>query len=417
MTFAMLQKIRYRLCYNYAGKLNKDGRAPVALECRQGKAKIYISSQVMLYPNEWKLGMVVEREDAGKLTVYLKRWSHSVEDVELESLLNGSQMSLSQLKMAYKEGVHASATIEEFTHAVIDYSTRSKQTKAAYGTFITAVNEYDYGAKITDITHDWIERWRSYMRDNGLSENTIKGRLKQCHCITQEAIKREVITKDPFKFITIGNMTAKQEFLTMPEIRKLENVKLEGKEAAVRDLFMLGCWSGLRWSDLSTLEEADISKGVLRKRMYKTKYDVVIPVSTLFWGKGQAIIDRYKPITKLSHCVKYNSTANRIIKEIAERVGIKKPVHFHLARKSCSSNLYQMGLPMQEIQMFLGHQKLETTSKYYVVGKEKSLMKATKKLFKSKETQTQDTVQELPSSSIQTTQPYPCGGGQEILQE
>ena len=76
-----------------------------------------------------------------------------------------------------------------------------------------------------------------------------------------------------------------------------------------------------------------------------------------------------------------------------------------------------MGLPMQEIQMILGHQKLETTSKYYVFGKEKSLMKATKKLFKSKEIQTQDTVQELPSSSIQTTQPCPCGGGQEILQE
>ena len=419
MTFAMLQKIRYRLCYNYAGKLNKDGRAPVALECRQGKAKIYISSQVMLYPNEWKLGMVVEREDADKLTVYLRRWAYKVEDVELEGLLNGSQMSLSQLKTAYKEGVHASATVEEFVNGVIGSSERSQQTKNAYKTMVSAVNEYDKGVRLSDIDIDWIEKWRVHMRSQGLSENTIKGRLKQLRCCFSEAGKRELIDKDPFVHIVIGNMVPKagMNWLSMREIKKIEKLKLEGKEAAVRDLFLFSTVTGLRWGDLSTLEDAEVKNGVLRKVMHKTNHTVSIPLNTLFWGKGKEIWDRYKPITRLSHAVKCNSTANRIIKEVAKKAGIDKPLSFHWARRSAASNLNLLGMSENEISQILGHTKSDVTRTFYIMSKEQALLKSSKKLFKSKETQTQDTVQELPSSSIQTTQPYPCGGGQEILQE
>jgi site-specific recombinase XerD len=386
----MRQKIRYRLVYNYCGKINADGRAPIAVEARQGAKKVYFSSKVLVYPDQWFKGSVINHDNSDKLTVYLHRWMHQIEEIELDALLHNKDMTLSQLKNAVKSGTRASATLSEFVCAVIDPSTRSSQTKSAYHTLAREAERYDKGVTIESISHDWIERWRAVMKEEGLSDNTIKGRLKELHCLTQEAIKRDLITDDPFKWITIGNMTAKKEFLTMNEMKKIEKVKLEGKEAAVRDLFMLGCWSGLRWSDLSTLEEAEISKGVLRKRMYKTNLDVTIPIATLFWGKGQEIIDRYQPITKLSHCVKCNSTANRIIKSIAERVGINKSVHFHLARKSCSSNLYQMGLPMQEVSMILGHSKMETTQKYYIFGKEHSLIKASKKLFKEKSDQGQE---------------------------
>ena len=220
------------------------------------------------------------------------------------------------------------------------------------------------------------------MLQQGLSDNTVKGRLKMLHCLTQEAIKRDILVQDPFKWITIGNMSPKQEFLTKTELRKIERVKLTGREAKVRDLFLLGIYTGLRWSDLTTLDEAEISGGILRKRMYKTKREVTIPIASLFWGKGQQIIDRYQPITKLCKCVRCNSTGNRIIQSIAERIGITKRVHFHLARKTCSTMLNTLGLGTSDIAMILGHSKIETTQKYYIFGKEESLIKSTKKLFK-----------------------------------
>jgi site-specific recombinase XerD len=284
---------------------------------------------------------------------------------------------------------------------------------------VSAVNEYDKGVRLSDIDIDWIEKWRVHMRSQGLSENTIKGRLKQLRCCFSEAGKRELIDKDPFVHIVIGNMVPKagMNWLSMREIKKIEKLKLEGKEAAVRDLFLFSTVTGLRWGDLSTLEDAEVKNGVLRKVMHKTNHTVSIPLNTLFWGKGREIWDRYKPITRLSHAVKCNSTANRIIKDVAKKAGIDKPLSFHWARRSAASNLNLLGMSENEISQILGHTKSDVTRTFYIMSKEQALLKSSKKLFKSKETQTQDTVQELPSSSIQTTQPYPCGGGQEILQE
>lgn len=378
----MEAKIRYRLCYNYGKKLNADGRSPVAVEARQGKKRIYLSTQVMLYPDQWSNGQVVNHPNAAKLTVWLSKRMHQIEEIELDSLLHEKPMVLSQLKQAVKSGAKPSASIKEFVNAVVEPSDRSRQTKDAYHTLSREVEKFDKQIRMNTIEHGWIERWRAAMLQQGLSENTVKGRLKMLHCLTQEAIKRDILVQDPFKWITIGNMTPKQEFLTKTELRKIECVKLTGKEARVRDLFLLGVYTGLRWSDLTTLDEADISGGILRKRMYKTKRDVIIPIASIFWGKGQQIIDRYQPITRLCKCIKCNSTGNRIIQAIAERIGIKKRVHFHLARKTCSTMLNTLGLGTGDIAMILGHSKIETTRKYYIFGKEESLIKSTKKLFK-----------------------------------
>ena len=380
----MIQKIRYRLVYNYAGRLNSDGRAPIAVEARQGAKKVYFSSNVLIYPDQWTKGSVTNHDNAGKLTVYLHKWMHGIEEIELDMLLHGNAMTLSQLKNAVRSGTRASATIGEFVSAVIDNSTRSEQTKSAYHTLAREAEKYDKDITIGSVNHDWIERWRTSMTEAGLSENTVKGRLKQLHCLTQEAIKRDLISDDPFKWITIGNMTPRKEYLTMGEIRRIERLKLEGREEKVRDLFLLSCWCGLRWSALSTLEEAEITNGILKKRMHKTKLDVTIPISTLFWGKGKEIIDRYRPITMLSHCVSCNSTANKIIKEVAAKAGIRKRVHFHIGRKSCSQMLNSMGLSTQDISTILGHSKTETTQKFYIFGKEESMLKASKKLFREK---------------------------------
>lgn len=65
-----MDKIRFRLCYDYGNRLNKQGMAPVALECRQGTKKMYISSKVLIYPYQWEKGMVVNHENAEKLTAF-----------------------------------------------------------------------------------------------------------------------------------------------------------------------------------------------------------------------------------------------------------------------------------------------------------------------------------------------------------
>lgn len=380
----LFSKIRYRLCYNYAGKLNRTGQAPVALECRQGKRKIYLSTKIYLYPYQWLNGTVINHQNAAKLMAYLVKYRNSIEEVELNALLKGRMMSLSQLKMSVKNGLHESASLRDFTMGVIENSDRKESTKRGYEYLINDI-ENEYGKMtLDDITYDWVLKWKHKMHESNLADNTVKGRLKLLRCICNEATKRNIITEDPFKFITIGNMQPKAVWLNMKEIKKIENVELAGREAIIRDLFVFSCYSGLRWSDLSTLEDAEIKNGLLRKMMCKTKHEVVIPIKTIFWGKGMAIIERYQSnIKRLSH-VACNATANKKIRDIARKAGVNKPVSFHWARKSCSSNLQVLGMSREDVATILGHTDVEVTSKHYSFSKEQSAEKQAQKIFRQK---------------------------------
>ncbi len=51
----------------------------------------------------------------------------------------------------------------------------------------------------------------------------------------------------------------------------------------------------------------------------------------------------------------------QIVREIAEKAKIKKRVYPHLLRHSVATTLLERGMPIEQIQKFLGHSKLETT--------------------------------------------------------
>jgi len=54
----------------------------------------------------------------------------------------------------------------------------------------------------------------------------------------------------------------------------------------------------------------------------------------------------------------------QIVKATAERAKIKKRVYPHLLRHSVATTLLERGMPIDQIQKFLGHSKLETTQVY-----------------------------------------------------
>lgn len=361
-----MQKIRYRLCFNYANRLNKQGYAPVALECRQGQRKIYISSKVMLRPEQWGNGMVINHDNGMKLTAYLVRWMHEIEEIELDGILKGKNITLYQLKMAIKSGIRSNTTIKEFVESVIMVSSNRKDTTKRGYKYLVDEIENTYGKlTIDDITHDFIEKYRSDMRKEKLSENTIKGRLKLMRCLINEALKRSLITDDPFKFITIGDMSARQGYLSNEEVEEIGKLELKDrKERHIRDAFIFCCYVGLRYSDFVNLKTENINNNILSLKQQKTRNSLNIPLEHLFDGKPLEIISKYRSVESFAK-IGCNTTVNRALKEIAKKAGINRRLFWHLARHTCATLLNQAGLRMQEIQKILGHSKMETTYRTY----------------------------------------------------
>ena len=59
-----------------------------------------------------------------------------------------------------------------------------------------------------------------------------------------------------------------------------------------------------------------------------------------------------------------NADVNRILKDIADKAGIKKRVTFHTARHTFATLLLGQSIPITTIQRLLGHTSVKTTQIY-----------------------------------------------------
>ncbi len=362
-----MEKIQYHLTYNRSGKLNKDGKGLIQIECRQYSKRMFISTKMYIEPHEWYAGVIINSPFACQYNAMLREKLIEIEKIEIEIWKQGQEPTLAKIKQACKSNVHPTATLSDLERAFIEPTKRRAATKEAYRTTIKDIDRFDKSVTISDITYEWIERYRKYMTDKGLMRNSIIGRLRNLHFLTNEALRRDIITKDPFKNIVIGEMTHRQESLTEREVTRLEKMELTGKTEHVRDLFLFSCYTGLRFSDLTTLRSSDIQringKTWLIKETLKTGGYAKIPLYSLFRGKGLKLIEKYGTIEQLAN-VGSNSDTNRALKQLGVICKIKTPLHWHLARHSFISILAKKGVSLPILMNIVNHTKSDTTRNY-----------------------------------------------------
>ena len=146
----------------------------------------------------------------------------------------------------------------------------------------------------------------------------------------------------------------------------------------VRDLFLVGCWTGLRYSDWNKVYPKN---GFITLNQQKTGRPVVIPVHSTV----EKILNKYegdlpKPIT--------NQKFNEYLKQVAKLADFKeavtkqitrggkveteikpkwKLVTTHTARRSFATNMYKAGIPSITIMAVTGHRTETAFLKYIKV--------------------------------------------------
>ena len=147
----------------------------------------------------------------------------------------------------------------------------------------------------------------------------------------------------------------------------------------VRDLFVLGCSTGLRISNYSKINKNDINNGYINVNDKKNnEKQLRIPLNDF----SIEILERYEYVLPSISTQKFN----RYIKEVFEKVGytdtIKKTtrvgakiienispfyerVSSHTARRSFITIMKNKKIPDKVIMEFTGHKSLEVFNKYY----------------------------------------------------
>ena len=366
----MIHKIRYRIVYNRSHKLNKSGEGLLEIECTQQKRRIYFTTHTYVKPENFDHGTIVNTPNEQSINYALYIMIQDIERVELEYIKKGVEVNLPMLKEAVRTHISPAAKLADFGTEVVEQSERKNLTKLNYQTLFNNLEKFRKGILITDIDYQFIVSYDKWLRESGIAHNTRISRLRLLRAVLNEARKRDFITVNPFDRFHIQQMVSKKGFLTKEEVTKLERLNLKGNEDKIRDAFLIGCYTGLRFSDIISLRPEHIKDGWLTKKMVKTGFIVEIPIAELFDGKMIVILEKYdNQINKLTTSLASNSAVNKVLRGILDRIDADAKITFHSSRHTFATLLGQRGVQLTTIQKLLGHTKLQTTQIYSEVDR------------------------------------------------
>ncbi|KGN94842.1 recombinase [Porphyromonas sp. COT-108 OH2963] len=241
-----------------------------------------------------------------------------------------------------------------------------------------------------------IEDYRLYMlRDLGNKASSVANRLRHLHQVVRRAIMEDYMREDPFELIDIETPTYERNSLSGDDLQKLLAYRPHrSMDNHHRLIFLLGCFTGLAFSDIKKLRMEDIytlSDGRRYISLYRTKTQncCIVPLLPIaeeilaFVGQGrtEGLYFREFPV---------NCYFNRKIRELLVKAGCSTSteVSSHVARHTFATTIcLENGLPIETVSKMLGHRFISTTELYAKVSKQK-IAKEMLPLMGSEQTQT-----------------------------
>lgn len=262
-------------------------------------------------------------------------------------------------------------------------------TKAKYNRF----KKYTYNVLVEyfkdklqpsfdDIDYSFCEDFIEWMSaTKNLSPNTRGSHVKFIKAAMNEAYKSKLHTNEDFRTFRKEMEQIDAIYLTNEEVTKIAELPLCGAHAMARDLFIVGCHTGMRFSDYSRLTEDDISDGVIHLITQKCKTPVDLPAHP----RVLKVLDRYNGSMPKMFPQKFNLYIKEVCKEakIDEVVTVRKGgenrkmakwelVSSHTARRTGLTNMYKAGIPTYRCMMISGHKTEQVFLTYLRITQEEN---------------------------------------------
>lgn len=247
--------------------------------------------------------------------------------------------------------------------------------------FIHFLGKKDVG--FDEINEEFYNGFIQYLNSLNFARNTVGKQIKVLKTFLNAATDRGINTNLFFKSKLFKKPLEDVDKIALSEseIQSIYSLDLsgEGSIEAVRDLFVIACYTGFRFSDFSTLTREHISENFITKTTLKTKAKVIIPIHPIV----RAILEKYDNDIPRAYT---NAHANGLLKEIAQRAKINTDVEIiktiagktvrnvykkwelvstHAGRRSFATNSYLAGVPAISIMKMTSH-KSESVFLQYI---------------------------------------------------
>lgn len=223
-----------------------------------------------------------------------------------------------------------------------------------------------------------------YLEDQGLRHNTIVGYIQKIQTLVRRASQYNYAVDNTYDEIDLQCEPTNAVFLSMNEITRIYYYKFEKQDKRkakerIRDMFVIGCLTALRYSDYSRLTSQNLVDGYIMIRTKKTNVDVKVPAHDYV----KEILKKYHGFIPSGLCIQY---FNKYLKVIMKEIGLNDPVTYsftqggklitvtkekwqlissHTARRSAATNMYLTGrMKTLEIMRLTGHRSEQNFFRY-----------------------------------------------------
>lgn len=407
----------------------KDQEVPIYAIYRLNGKKLVYSIKEKIHPDHWsdhnmEAKMSLGKQEAHKINSMLRKVKRKIYDIEAEFNAKDEPLTKNSLKerldeelfgikkeenvlMVENDDIFAEDKVTNF-NKYIDIFIRRRDadpnfadgTIKVYKRFRKHWRRFCRGKykgkrfEFDELSVSVLECFKFYLINHKrkYSDNLIDKMIRTGKVILNDASERGHNTNMDYKSKIFSHSTkpADNIYLTKAELKKIEELDLSvhPQMEMHRDIFIIGAYTGLRYSDFSRIGKENIT-------IVTDKDDQPVRVIKIFMKKVNSYV--YIPIhPTVERLLKYhdyslkqykitNAVMNRHLKDIGEKAKIdddvtkvtyrnKKGVKTkhkkyelittHTARRSFATNAYKAGVPMLNIMRITGHKTSSSFLKY-----------------------------------------------------
>lgn len=385
--YKTFKPIAFAVVHNRQHKLNDRGEALIQIRAyRSGKCRFF-STGIHVEPKDWDTRnkrVKASHPAAFHLNGAIQDRIRELETQERDMVFKHGTCPLELLDREREEELtpEAGLTFTRFFRQHIDRYEKPA-TKKGYRTTLKHLRQFRKEVLFSDLTYRFIDGFDRHLKNKKLCLVTIEKHHKNVKAVINKAIKmKHMLPQDnPYLEFTPKKGHPNRVFLTSLERQRIERLNLEDQPhlEVIRDVFLLACYTGLRFGDviqLAPIHLEEVAGGLsIRKPNQKTNKDHEIPLFNLWKRPGQlskpeeiirkelarhkaAGLPADRPFFRMT-----NQYVNRELKTIARIAGIRKKVSYHVARRTFATEL----APRVEgfvLKNLLNHSTLDMTMIY-----------------------------------------------------